>query len=296
MTDKFKDLPFMYSAYYDASTITQAPNQTIQLLMPAQFKLRRALWQHNLQAGPDNSFSSLQIYDRNNRSLTGLLGTPSAVVPLGGKMRNAEFIIAPESVFEPGDALHFDFTDFPVDPQTPANQKVIVFQGVHSSNVQVNPSPVRKGNWLERPYQYILNVSMSNVADSVAYFSQTQNYQIEIRDYDFELRRILIVDTAKTDDAISNGTVGYSMGGLFAYILQNANSQALSNGPIPDWALGANCNFFANCFPVPAIIYPLGSLIRLQAFNIWQQLSAAGTNSVSQQVIFDGVQRFPCGG
>lgn len=296
MTSKTHDLPFLYVNTFDSASIGKLDNITQQMVINQPFHLRRAIWMASMQPDRLNNWSSLQVYDRNGRSLTGPLGQPDFAPsePLPGHiMLINEFVFAPESVYMPGDTIRYDMSAYPVSLLSPAPLRPIVFQGVHRFPEPINAPPVRKGNYFERPYQYSLTVSLT-VAGDAAYMSAQQNYSIEIRDYDFEVRRILIVDQSKSQSDLTTGTEGYSTGGMFAYTIQNPYSQALSNAPVPDWALAANTRFFSNCFPVPGLIYPIGSLIRVQATNIWAQDGDPATRTCTQQLIFDGVQRFPC--
>jgi hypothetical protein len=271
MTDLATDLPFVYVSI---PPVTARDNNVVLIDAGADFHCRRFITGQN--SGP-GGVKKIQVFDRLRRSQTGLLTSGAN----NNAMGFAEWALAPEVVYKGGDSIVYD-----VDASNYVNP-IVMFNGVRRFGNRVNPLPYRKGNWMERPYSYQLTIS-NNFGVNAAIGSFVTNQSVEIRDYDFELRRILIADVTDQDIPVAT-----SVGGLYSYIIQNSNGQQMMNTYVPDWALGSNCNVINNCFPIPGIIYQVGSLIRVQATNLFAT-GEIGNGVRAQVIYFDGVQRFPC--
>lgn len=273
MTDLANDLPFIYVSRPPGDQLTD--NNVVLIDAGANFHARRFITGNSVDGA--QGWSKIQVYDRLRRSQTGLLktGTP------GESLQVAEWVLAPEVVYRGGDSIQYDADT------TSKTTPIICFQGVRRFQQRVNPLPYRKGAYMERPYQYVQSVSVDAPVNFVA-GQFTDNLVTEIRDYDFELRRILIVNSEDAGTPVAN-----SNGGLFSYIIQNSNGQQMMNTYVPDWALGFNTPKVNNVFPIPGIIYQVGSLIRLQVTNMFVT-GELGNGVRTQNIIFDGVQRFPC--
>lgn len=268
-TDKERDLPFIYVSQPG----TQIQNINLQTNADGGDFLLRKIAFGNTQGADNTGVTNFQVYNRSAVSITGQLG--GLQTGLAG-VAPYEWIVAPEVLYKGGDTIRFD--------KTPASIPYVFFYGVRRFENPINPRPGRTGPWMERPYQYRGSATLEISDPATPAFSLQTLINIDIRNYDFELRRIIIVNNAD----------GYQGAGAFAYTLFNAYGRAMMNAPILDWALDWGAQNVTNVFPTPGIVYPVGSQLRMLATN-----STAGSElpyTSDQIVIFDGVQRFPCGG
>jgi hypothetical protein len=149
--------------------------------------------------------------------------------------------------------------------------------------------PTTPGNWREMPFQYTLETSLT-VPTNIGAGEISQDYIVPIFNYDFILRRILIVNNA---DASFNPN-GAASGQSLLY-LRDAAQRGLSNIPLPDYFFAWNSGRFPNLFPVPELIYPNGSNIYLSVLNpSMVEAEGPATRQVSQTITFDGAWRIPC--
>lgn len=194
-----------------------------------------------------------------------------------------EWVVAPEVKFRGGDDIRFDFLG---DPTSQTQASMLAIQGVRRYPTRVNMKPSTPGNWRERWFQYSLNVSLSNPPTDNPIYG---DYQLEIFNYDFVLRRIQIVN-----GPTATVTPGQAATGQCLYTLYDAAGRGLSNIAIPDYFYAKNSPRYQNLFPVPELIYPNGSNIRLTAVAIPNDVPEGPTIQIDQQIIFDGVWRIPC--
>lgn len=264
LTPKETDCPFIY--------VQQPTGQTKNILLDtnsdgADFHLRRIVNGPYLTGGaPDpQDITNFQLYDTQGRSLTGNLG----------RIQN-EYVMVPEVVYPSGSSIRYDKQTVSV------GENCIFFSGVRRFPVQINPFPQRKGNWREWPYAYVVNQTLT-VPGTYDTLEFGQQFQQDIRDYDFELRRIFVINT---DD-------GTQSSGLVALTIQDAYGRQWMNAPIPDWVINYGSEYFTNVFPVPPVIVPIGGLLQGGIFNATSGTEGGGYTA-NIQIVFDGVQRIPC--
>lgn len=274
-TDKERDLPFIYVTSQGSQTTNI--NQTTDADGGA-FHLRKIALGN--VSGPTNvGVTNFQVYDRNAVSFMGQLGGlatgSSLVAPV-------ELCIGPEVVYQSGDTLRFD--------KTAGSAPYTIFYGIRRFASPINPIGVRKGPFVERPFQYTADITaaLSGVPDPITpIFGKNSPFSIDVRNYDFELRRIFVINKAT-----AGGVIGAPGIGQFVYTIFNAYGRAMMNASVFDWALSFNANTVTNVFPIPGIVYPVGS--QISGFGNNSVAGTEGTTNLAQQLILDGVQRFPC--
>lgn len=186
----------------------------------------------------------------------------------------ANWLQIPELVYGPADTVQFDLDNIQYGQ--------IVFQGVRRFNKRVNPipdPPIVYGKTFERAYQYAVDTALTVPALNEPYATR-QYFNIEVRNAPFVLRRILIVDT----DPSLQGPVGL--------LLTDANQQNLMNLPVDERFIAYNNDQNVNVWPVPELIYPIGSYI--QGFVANTTLTSEVGYTANRQVIFDGAWLISC--
>jgi hypothetical protein len=278
------DLPFIYAL--DASAQNVNSLQGIQILTDrdgSDFYLRRIV----------NMRAFAQSTNARFRYVLPYSGAWASNSPIHVQQ---EWVVAPEVKFIGGDSIQFDILNGTV-PAVTEPLTVVGFQGVRRYPTRVNMRPTVPGNWRELPQQYAVNVSLgAQILPPTAAFAVTATFQQEVFNYDFVLRRILIVNSAGAEVGGSN-IEGTPASGQAYYQLWDAAGRGLSNIPVPDvflsWNSASGSEGFVSLFPVPELIYPNGSNIRFQVWND-DVTGELGSATIRQQVIFDGVYRIPC--
>lgn len=227
-----------------------------------QFILRRI-------ANADNASSSFRVQGRNARYLSNSFLAAQADWPC-----------LPQQVYQPGDSILFDLED--VNSIGAWNQ--LCFQGVRRFENRINPlpgPPITGNKYYERFYQYVAPINLV-VPPNTAAEAVSQIVSLEVRNAPFVLRRILIVNTATG----ASGTAGLSL------LFKDANQCNLMNIPIYDNVLAYNSQSNWSVFPVPELIYPIGSELYVTAFNA--DPTSEGSGDIDAQIIFDGAWMLPC--
>ena len=263
---RFTEQPFIY-AYSPqreglSATISYDNLEVSTDRNGGQFILRRI-------ANSNNACNSFRVQGRNARYLTNnfIASQP-------------DWVCVPQQVYQPGDSILFDLQS--VQSAGAGNQ--LCFQGVRRFQNRINPlpgPPITGGKYYERFYQYAADINLVVPASS-APESVSQIVSLEVRNAPFVLRRILIVNT----DTGAPGTAGLSL------IFKDSNQCNLMNIPIFDSVLAYNSQSNLSVFPVPELIYPIGSELYVTAYN------ASGTTeaivNINAQIIFDGAWMLPC--
>lgn len=116
-----------------------------------------------------------------------------------------------------------------------------------------------------------------------------QLFFVSIGNYDFELYRITNVDTTA-------GALGDPNYGFLNYSLYDSFGFRLMNAPVPDSYIIDSPIRTAGVtvaspgiFPVPPVVYPANSVIRLDAASVRTVAPAE-----SFQLAFHGAERIPC--
>lgn len=193
----------------------------------------------------------------------------------------ADWPCLPQQVYQPGDSILFDLEN--VNATGASDQ--LCFQGVRRSENRINPlpgPPITGNKYYERFYQYAADINLV-VPINTAAEAVSQIVSLEVRNAPFVLRRILIVNTSTG----ASGTAGLSL------LFKDANQCNLMNIPIFDSVLAYNSRTTWSIFPVPELIYPIGSELYVTAFNA-EPTGGEGSANLNAQIIFDGAWMLPC--
>lgn len=230
-------------------------------------------------------------------------------VPLGNNPIGANrigfdpFAIVPEKLFPAGSAIQYvipggaqinELLEFGgITPFIAYFQ--VIFQGVK----RFAGIPDRRPNYTysERCWTYVFPFNLNwffLIAPFASYTADNvRTFYIPVKDYDFELMQIGI------------DFPGTSLFG-FQVRLFDANTRALSNdyidaasaisavGTQSGGAPPAAQQSQPNCFPVPSIIYPIGSVIRIDVRSLASSNVGQGNTGGGVTLFLKGVQRIPC--
>lgn len=191
--------------------------------------------------------------------------------------------VLPEKIYPYNTAIRFDLLNV-------ARQSVVctptiytsflAFQGVKRFIASPGyPSGQSSYRYWEYKWGYRLQFTLS-VFDG----AEPVRLVVPVNDFDFELERISI---SRADGSRAMTTPD------FGITLLDPNRHAFSNLPLNvDFVNNAFARFPSqkSVFPVPAVLYPIGSQI---VFDVTSYLCAAG-GAQSYEIFFDGLQRLPC--
>lgn len=264
---RFTEQPFIYAYSPQREGLTPTAdydNLEVQTdRNGGQFILRRI-------ANANNACADLRIQGRNARYLSSnfLAAQP-------------DWPCLPQQVYRPGDSILFDLKN--VQSTGAGNQ--LCFQGVRRFPNRINPlpgPPITGNKYYERFYQYALDINLVVPASTPAE-GVNQIASLEVRNAPFVLRRILVVNT----DTGEPGTAGLSL------LFKDSNQCNLMNIPIFDSVLAYNSQNNLSVFPVPELIYPIGSELYVTAYNANPNTDEVTVN-LNAQIIFDGAWMLPC--
>ncbi len=136
------------------------------------------------------------------------------------------------------------------------------------------------------PYQYREMKWQSQITFTLSVFAGSDPVvlYLPVNNYDIELQRVSI--TSDIGAAITTED--------FAVQLHDPNGHQFFSMPILMGFINAVQSGWRtrrSIFPVPSVVYPVGSQIRIDISSL---LCAAG-GAKSYQIMFDGIQRLPCG-
>jgi hypothetical protein len=211
---------------------------------------------------------------------------PSANAANNSTTFDTAFSVIPEKLFPPGSAIQYFlgglggeiFGALEFGAPTPyVAYFSVIFQGVK----RFAGIPDRKANYSysERGWTHVFPFNLNWFYLIAPYNTYTadnaRTFYIPVKDYDFELMQIGVD------------------GGGFQIRLFDANTRALSNDFVDVTvvsATGVSIADAVNCFPVPSIIYPIGSVIRVDI----RSLATPGGGTGPVVLYMKGVQRVPC--
>jgi len=258
------------------------------LVADGQFVLRQ--W-----AGLRSLAERIQIYDWLNRRFAseamflgaGALGQGSYQNGYGG------MVVAPEVIYPDQGAIRFDLTNVTqdvagVDGALTVYRSQVVYSGVRRREGVISDPAPSKYPYYEKRFSIPYTLSINNYASSGGILLPGVQKSIEVRDFDFELRRIELAPQSAGQES------------QFKILLYDRNWVAMSNLPVlsnlllhtPELALTDTTGDHSWSFwPSPPILYPVNSVIR---FDIFSLLFAPTALPQTFQLLFDGVRRIPC--
>jgi hypothetical protein len=268
------DRPFIY--VFDADALTDGlsyNNLQVPVLADSTFFLRRV-------SGLPAVASRIQI--RNHRGQQ-LFSAPSQI-PL-------DYPLAPELEYEPGSAISFDLVSvlrgnnaYGVPGSVPNYYSQLCFQGIRRFSQAAE---------LETPYRYyqvpqIITAQAAltwtgRIAPAYTIPAESRRFFVQVTDYDFELYRMSAVRQAPAGAWVPSVLDAKIM-------LYDAVGNRLMSAPVVDGFLNSCVANFNSEFPIPPLLYPVGSNI---TFDVTSLLVAANV-PMTINVAFQGVWRKPC--
>jgi hypothetical protein len=282
--DGFVDEPFFY--VFDGSTLTDGTTPTVQAVTiqgDSDFILRAILGVPNVI----NAAGGFQLFNYSGSQAFGGYYSPFtshyAVVPEKFYPRNGQIkfnlqnVLRANTACATGGAIYYSQIGFQgVRRYRPAEY------GYAPGNPAL-PQPFDATKYVQRPWYYILNLNLNWFAWTAAGLPEIpRTFIVEVQDYDFELHNITAVNTA-TNTQLSTE--------LMQLQLYDATAKRqLSTLPVNLGYINYNTTKRA-VFPVPPIIYPVWTQIRVDVSSL---VCNSDVNSpYSIQLIFSGVNRIP---
>jgi hypothetical protein len=276
--DQFYDLPFIYAYNADSLTTGQTYlNVSLPLLGGGdqnRFLMRRV-------AGRNLVSGTLRWKDPQNRDCSSAL---SAVLP--------DYVVAPELAYPETGMIAFDLgvvakasNAYATGGSVPNYYSQLAFQGVRRLYGIITPDSAYA--YYEKPHTITWPITVNWTGRTAPLYTQkaaTKQFTIPVNDYDFELRTVQVLIQKATDTYPSQSS------GSVKLTLYDANQQALSNVPVVDSLLSYGAAGFNSCFPVPAMLYPASSVIRVDVESLLVEADVSATLTL----LFDGVWRYPC--
>lgn len=261
----FADSPFLY--VFDAQSLTDgqtARNLTVQLDGDGQFLLRRVL-------GLSLCAGAIRLFDSKDIART------KSFVKVGN-----DWPIAPEIPFNSiSSRIAFEL-------QNVSRAKIVgppdvfvsqlCFQGVKRRRAM----NAAEQSYTETPYTYAHDLTLNwRHLTGAGQVEAARRFQVEVRDYDFELRRINICygDGAAVTNAIA------------AFLLYDFTGRPLSNVAVNQQFINSRVAGYHALFPVPGAVYPVRTAL---AFDVVSNISDTDpTFPKTLHINFEGVRRIP---
>jgi hypothetical protein len=274
----YYDLPFMY--VFDAGALVDATSPqglSVQVRGDADFILRRIVGL--------NLVAQSMIYRNASQS--------PAMSALTRMRRN--YTVVPEKFYPASSEIRFDLgvvlRAFTACGAQPIFLSFLGFQGVRRvpNPAQINPwaSAYR---YYERPYQYQRDILVDwrRYVALPGQVERPRTFSVEIRDFDFELYAISMVNSpAGTQIAATDFQIQLFGPGQGELMTAPINHEFVNHtGP------AANLQQFASVFPVPPVLYPVGSEIQFDIVSLICNTDPTFPRTYS--FMFQGVQRVPC--
>lgn len=176
----------------------------------------------------------------------------------------------------------------------------VLFQGVKRRKGVADRDPGYK--FYEKPFTYTLPFTLDWTYLTAPFTSfkvaSNKSFYIQVLDYDFELWAI------ETDADFNNTSGGFNPLNGYAMILYDANSYKLMRDFVHYRFLsyeggfngvgvppGNTATWYPNCYPVPTVVYPKGSVIQIDIQSLMDSNTAAyGATTIRLR----GVRRMPC--
>lgn len=283
------DRPFFYvfdadTAGPSGGTLTNAAtydNLSVPIGQDAPFILRRV-------AGRNLVASTIQLYDRTGNYVSAArFAMPT------------DYCIVPEMLYDAAGQIRFNLGT--IDAAT-ASRAYGVGGSVNNYWTQLVFQGIKRFPYLkpyETPYRYFekfhqwtfspaLTVSYTGrLAPAYQAPNPPQRFSLEILNFDFELSEIGI--QILTADAVRDSTAVVSDTYLKIMLFDQYLNQLMS-APVLDSFLNCCSATNQSIFPIPPIVYPVGSQITLDIYS----LLIASQVPATVYITFTGMQRLPC--
>lgn len=272
----YYDLPFVY--VFNADGLTDGNSYrdlSVPMLTGSDFILRRVCGRPNVATG-------IRMRDAGGRNMSNAIYSMAR-----------DQVVVPELIFPPDSQISFDLNTvlrgnwpYPAVPGSIPNYwSQIAFQGVRRFYGQ--PEKESTYPYYTKPYTITTQATMTQTGRMApAYQVVTMPIQasVQVENYDFELHRI-------TATIIKNAVVPVEVvvDAAMKIRLYDAWDQALMSDLVLDVFLTENGPDWNSCFPVPTMLYPAGSLIKVDVQSLLINTEVPATLNVE----FHGVQRFP---
>ena len=264
----FADIPFLYT--FDGRSLTNgtSPEGLILNIEDEPFYLRSVVGMNSLAA-------TWRYYDQSSdEAQSELINT------------SPRYTVVPERRFDPLSAFRFDLGTVAVATNGDGNEiGFIGWQGVKRVPKDQFGWPMYQTqyDYWEHDYSYVLEADINFFADQGA---ASRDFEVEIRNGDFELGYISISE-------VTTGNIQALPADPFLMTLYAPNAfQQLSNvlAPARWFNFNQGGGIFNSVFPVPALVYPVDSQIRIRIESLID--AAGGTRRF--QFVFRGTERKPC--
>lgn len=272
----YYDLPFVY--VFNADNLTDGLNYrdlSVPMLTGSDFLLRRICGRPNVAAGIRYRDETGQ--NRSNRVYS--MARDQVVVP--------ELIYTPDSQisFDLDTVLRGNWPYIGIPGSIPNYWSQIAFQGVRRFYGQ--SEVLSTYEYYTKPYAITVQATITQTGRMApAYQIQTDPIQasVQVENYDFELHRI-------TATIIKNAVVPVEVvvDAAMKLRIYDAWGQAMMSDLVLDVFLTENGPDWNSCFPCPTMMYPAGSLIKVDVQSLLLDTEVPATLNVE----FHGVQRYP---
>jgi len=270
------DQPFIY--VFNADALTDGIDYrslSIPMLTGSDFLLRRV-------CGRPNVAQSMRYYGADGRTMASRLYAMAR-----------DQVVVPEHIYPPDSQILIDLGivargNWPyvaIPGSVPNYWSQLAFQGVRRFYGQKAVESTYP--FYTKPYTITATGVMTLTGRMApAYQIQTDPTQVnvQVENYDFELHRI-------TATIIKNAVVPVEVvvDGAMKIRLYDAWGKAMMNEPVLDVFITENGPDWNSCFPVPTMMYPAGSEIKVDIQSLLLDTEVPATLNVE----FHGVQRFP---
>lgn len=266
--------PFIYVFDADALVAGSSPNDlSLQTQTDSDFLLRRL-------SGLNTVATKMQLRNDNRSQLFSTL----SALP-------RDYPIAPELTYRAGSYISFDLNNislasrsYGVGGSVDNFWSQLVFQGI-----RVFPMGAKletSYRYYERFTQLTLDVTVDwsgRVSPAFVAAEPARRFQLEIKDYDFELFRVGLSEK-RTGQPLQDSFT------MVKFMLFDPSRNQLMNRPVADFFLSDIVRDFHSVFPVPPMLYPAGTQIM---FEITSLLIPAQL-PLTLTVTFMGIWRMPC--
>jgi hypothetical protein len=281
MPENFYDLPFIYvsdaDGYTDGASYNNVP---VDLINNSDFLLRRICGVNNV-VNP-NGTGKFRFRDANNQNM---IQTPIS-------MPN-DYPLVPEFVYPPTAQISYDILNVLRANNTytatldPNYYSQIAFQGVR--RFYGTPTPESNYRYYERPYTIRMDFTVTREGRvAPAYVDQTafEQFSVLVDNWDFVMQSMVVLITTES----GRGAPPVLSQNKLKLVLYTHQEQAMMSAPVVDEYLSSGGLQFNSWFPVPTMLYPANSVIRVDV----QSLLVDGEVPADVTILFNGLWRFPC--
>jgi hypothetical protein len=269
----YADYPYVY--VFDGSALTDGTSPqtlSVRILGGEDFLLRRIV-------GLPQVASQMMLYnDSQSQAFSALQTLPQ------------NYTVVPEKRYPATSYILFDLGNVLRASVACGAQPIFLsflgFQGVHRKVNPTGVSPLASNyRYYERPYFYrfALSLNWRRYTAVPGPAEAPRPFAFTIPNYDFELNYITVRRTNGTLPATDD----------FLLLLYDSGQFMLSSAPLPlRWWNFSGAGNFGSVFPVPGVLYPLGSQVQFDITSMICNLDADFPREY--ELVFGGIERVPC--